>query len=65
MALEGQGKLIAGDGAAIVADPDDPQPSLCDLDANLGSAGVQGVLYQLLHRGGGSLYDLAGRDLGH
>ena len=55
--------FVGGDAAAVVLHADQAPAALADLDANVGGAGVEAVLDQLLDRGRGTLDDLAGGDL--
>ncbi len=62
MTLDGQGKLVAGDPAAVVADPHERHAAgrRCHLDA--ASAGVECVLDEFLDHARRPLDDLAGGD---
>ena len=63
MALEGQHGVVAAHAVAVVAHADELAPARLDLDADARGTGVQRVLQQLLHHGGGALHHLAGGDL--
>ena len=47
----------------VVGDPDERQAALLEVDLDVPGPGVEGVLEQLLHHGGGALDHLAGGDL--
>jgi hypothetical protein len=64
VAGEGQRQVLGGDAAAVVHDADELGAAALDLEVDAGTAGVEGVLQQLLDHAGGPLDDLAGGDLG-
>src|SRR5207249_10032992 len=47
----------------VVRHPDGTPPDLLDIHRHAGGPGVDGVLHQFLHDGGGPLDDFAGGDL--
>ena len=63
MAQEGDAHLVRGDAAAVVLHADQTAAALAHLDPNVGRAGVQAVLDQLLDGRRGTLDHLAGGDL--
>ncbi len=63
---KGDGGLVRVDAATVVGDPDQGHTPVLDLHRQLIRPGVDGVLHQLLHHGGGPLHHLAGSDqVGH
>ena len=66
VAEEGGGGLVGGNAAAVVGDPDQGHAPVLDLHRQLVRSGVDGVLHQLLHHGGGALDHFTGCDqVGH
>jgi len=61
---KGQRQVLARESGAIVGHADEVQPAAHEVNANLASASVNGVLDHLLDHGGGPLDDLTGGDLG-
>ena len=57
MTGQGQGQVIGRDPPTIVANPQQLDPTLLDIDINAPSAGVQAVLQQLLDDRGRALDD--------
>ncbi|GBD08332.1 hypothetical protein HRbin22_00566 [Candidatus Thermoflexus japonica] len=62
---ESQGDLRHGDPTTVVGHPDPPAPPAFGFHLDPGSAGIQGVLHQLLHHRGRALDHLSRRDLRH
>ena len=56
-------QLLALDAAAVVGDTDAADAAAGEIDVDLGRAGIERVLEQLLQCRGGPLDDLAGGDL--
>ena len=56
-------EFVRGDAAAVVLHADEATTALPHLDANVGGAGVEAVLDQLLDGRRGTLDHLAGGDL--
>jgi len=63
VAFQAEQCVVPGHAHAIVGHADQAAAAGRDLDGDAGWAGVDGVLDELLDDGGGSLDDLAGRDL--
>src|SRR6266851_2036101 len=63
MPLEREQRVIAQHSAAVVRQPDQSPPAGFDIEAELGSAGIQRVLEQLLDDAGRPLDHLSGSDL--
>ena len=61
--LEAETRVIERHALAVVDDLDEGAPGILDHELDLGGAGVDGVLQQLLDHGGGPLHYLAGRNL--
>ena len=63
MPLEAETRVIERHTLAVVDDLDEGAPGILDHELDLGGAGVDGVLQQLLDHGGGPLHHFAGRNL--
>ena len=61
--LEGQGRLIRRDAAAVVDDANQAFAALSDLHADVGGAGIKAVFDELLHHRSRALNHLARGDL--
>mgnify|MGYP005734717385 CR=1 FL=1 len=55
--------VVRVDALAVIRDADQLRPALEDVDIDAGGEGIDAVFQQLLHDVGGSLNDLARRDL--
>jgi len=63
VAAQGHGQFVAGNADAVVFDRDQAHPPGQQAQRDLRGAGIQGVVHQLAHHGGGALHHLAGGDL--
>jgi hypothetical protein len=69
ISLETHEGVVAIHSAAIVGDPDERDPTALDQDLDVGGAGIDAVLDEFLHHGGGAFDhftsgDLAGEGFG-
>src|SRR5574337_1786887 len=63
MALESEGKVLAGDAATVINHANPPHAPLFQLDVNAARSGVHSVFQDFLEDGGRALHHLAGGDL--
>ncbi len=63
MPRHGQRQFVRGDAAPVVADADQPDAALLELDIHARGAGVECVFDQFLDHRCGPLDDFAGSDL--
>ena len=63
MALERERRLLRRHALPVVRHPDGAPPGLLNVHRHASGPGVDGVLHQFLHHGGGPLDDFAGGDL--
>ena len=63
MTFEGEERVVAAHAEPVVGDIDERATAVLDGDRDASGFGVEGVLDQLLHDGGGPLDHLAGSDL--
>ncbi len=63
VSFEGEERVIAAHAETVVGDIDEGASAVFDGDCNPSGFGVEGVLDQFLHNGGGPLDHLAGGDL--
>src|SRR5207253_5224819 len=63
MALERERRLLRRHALPVVRHPDGAPPGLLNVHRYASGPGVDGVLHQFLHHGGGPLDDFAGGDL--
>src|SRR5215471_9141221 len=63
VALEREVEIDGAHAHPVIAHPDELTARILELDADGRGMGVDGVLHQLLHHGGGTLHDLSGGDL--
>ena len=61
MAQKSKGHLFPHHAAAVIGHTYEGDAALFDFHGNGGGTGVDGILHQLLHHGGGTLHHLAGR----
>ena len=65
MALQRQERVVGRHATPVVDHAHERQPALLHVDLHLPSAGIEGVLDELLHDRGGALHHLACGDLVH
>ena len=63
MTRQRQRQIFLANTGTVIAQPDQLDTTLLDIQLQLARAGIERILHQLLDHGGGAFDDFAGRDL--